>query len=65
MSDAVETQVDSKDEKKKQAFNVWDAMLLISLVCVVVACLFLVFELRSFSNFPFSYPWNVSDAIME
>lgn len=53
------------EDVKKSKFNVWDTMLLVSLVCVAVACMLLVFELRNFSNFPFSFPWNTSEAIME
>lgn len=43
---------------KKNSFNVWNAMLLIATICILVACLLLVLELRQFSNFPFSFPWN-------
>ena len=48
-------------EEKSGSFNVWDVMMLISLICVIAACFLLIMELRSFSNFPFSYPWKTTD----
>lgn len=44
---------------KKRSLNVWDAMLLVSLLCICLACILLVLELRTFSDFPSSFPWNV------
>lgn len=64
-ADSSSSNEDSTENNKKFAFSVWDAMLLISMLCVITACILLVFELRNFSNFPFSYPWNVSDAKMQ
>jgi len=48
----------SDSENKANGFNVWNAMLVIATICILVACLLLVFELREFSDFPFSFPWN-------
>lgn len=48
-------------QEKSGLLNVWDVMMFISLICVIVACLLLVLELRSFSDFPFSYPWKTTD----
>jgi uncharacterized integral membrane protein len=58
----VEESLEHLAKKKSKAFNVWNAMLLVSMVCIIAACLLLVFELRNFSNFPFSYPWNTASA---
>lgn len=55
------TRVKKEKDESKGVFNVWDAILLISLICVVVACVLLVMELRSFSNFPFTYPWKTTE----
>lgn len=59
---------DSADEgdveetsKKKAKFSVFDAMLLVALICVTAATVILVFELRKFGNFPFSFPWRTSE----
>jgi len=51
-----------KAKKDKGGINVWDVMMVISLICVVIACYLLVVELRTFSDFPFSYPWKTTDA---
>ncbi len=49
-------------DDKPSMFNVWNAMLMISIVCILIACFLLVWELRTFSDFPFSYPWNADAA---
>ena len=58
-----ESPVDSSDsdEKKKPAFTVFDAMLLISLVCITLATLMLVFEINKFGPFPGSFPWRIDE----
>lgn len=48
----------SDSDNKTSGFNVWNAMLVIATLCILAACLLLVLELREFSNFPFSFPWN-------
>ena len=49
--------------REKPSFSLFDAMLLISLVCVTLATLLLVFELREIdANFPFGgFPWRTTD----
>jgi hypothetical protein len=60
-----ESPVDSADseveEKKKPAFTVFDAMLLISLICIVLATLMLVLEINKFGPFPGSFPWRIDE----
>lgn len=56
-----ETSEDGED--KKREFSVYDAMLLVSLICVTLATLLLVFELRRFGNFPFSFPWRTTEVL--
>ncbi len=53
----------SSDDKKKREFSIYDAMLLISLICVALATLLLVIELRRFGNFPFSFPWRTTEVL--
>ena len=48
-------------QREKGNINLWDVMMIISLICIVVACILLFMELRSFSDFPFSYPWKTTD----
>ena len=48
-------------QREKEDINLWDVMMIISLICIVVACILLFMELRSFSDFPFSYPWKTTD----
>lgn len=50
-------------EDKKREFSVYDAMLLVSLICVSLATLLLVLELRRFGNFPFSFPWRTTEVL--
>jgi hypothetical protein len=50
-------------EDKKREFSVYDAMLLVSLICVALATLLLVLELRRFGNFPFSFPWRTTEVL--
>lgn len=38
----------------------FDAMLLISLICVAMATLLLLFELRTFGDFPGGFPWRTT-----
>lgn len=50
-------------EDTKRQFSVYDAMLLVSLICVSLATLLLVLELRRFGNFPFSFPWRTTEVL--
>ena len=52
---------EGRAQREKGSINLWDVMMIISLICIVVACILLFMELRSFSNFPFSYPWKTTD----
>lgn len=54
---------DTGEDKKKREFSVYDAMLLVSLICVALATLLLLLELRSFGNFPFSFPWRTTEVL--
>ena len=45
-------------------FNVYEAMLLVSLLCIVAAIFLIFFELNKFGKFPSSsYPWRTDEAI--
>jgi hypothetical protein len=50
-------------EDQKREFSVYDAMLLVSLICAALATLLLVLELRRFGNFPFSFPWRTTEVL--
>ena len=72
-NDAIEPESDSigqtseeaseNGEDKEREFSIYDAMLLVSLICVALATLFLIFELRQFGNFPFSFPWRTTEVL--
>lgn len=51
------------EEKKSwlSQFSIYDAMLLLALIFVTLATLRLFFELRTFGNFPFSFPWRTGE----
>ena len=44
---------DAPDKSKKLGFNVYDAMLLVSLLLITVAVVLVVIEGQKFGNFPF------------
>jgi hypothetical protein len=50
-------------DDKSISFSIYDAMLGISLICVALAIVLLVIELRGFGNFPFVFPWKTSDVL--
>ena len=52
---------EGRAQREKGSINLWDVMMIISLICIVVACILLFMELRSFSDFPSSYPWKTTD----
>ena len=63
-ADEVGLTSDESSESKKSILadlTIFDAMLLISLVCATLATLILFFELRDFGNFPFSFPWRTTE----
>ena len=60
LDSATAADVDPAEDPKRQ-FSVFDAMLLISLVCISLATVLLLFALRNYGDFPFAFPWNVSD----
>ncbi|MFK7767675.1 MAG: hypothetical protein AB8B55_10680 [Mariniblastus sp.] len=65
-SDAVgltSDELNESNEKKSllESFTVFDAMLLMALLFVTLATLFLFFELRTFGNFPFEFPWRTDE----
>ena len=61
-ADELDESTDADAAKKKGlSLNLYDAMLLISLVCITLATLFLVFELRTFGDFPGGFPWRTSE----
>lgn len=64
-SDDVEP--DAIDEPKQSRFsmNVFEVMLLISLLSITAASLMMLFELRTFGDFPGSFPWRVDEAIIK
>ncbi len=55
----------TSDDKKKKGFGftIFDAMLLVSLICVSVATAIMFFELRTFGNFPSTFPWRTSEVL--
>ena len=55
------------DEKKSGRFkmNIYDAMMLVSLICVTVASLLLLFELRNFGDFPGGFPWRTEEFLIK
>lgn len=54
---------ESGEDKKKREFSVYDAMLLVSLICVTLATLLLVIELGSFGNVLFGFPWRTTEVL--
>jgi hypothetical protein len=63
-SDEVEqTSEESSEEKESllQSMSIYDAMLLVSLICVAVATLLLFFELNTFGDFPGGFPWRTNE----
>lgn len=53
----------SEADDKSISFSIFDAMLGISLICVALAIILLVIQLREFGNFPFVFPWKTSDVL--
>ena len=49
-------------KKALQKFNIYNAMLLISLVCIAVAIYLMFVELTSF---PGAYPWRTDEVLLQ
>ncbi|MFT5301967.1 MAG: hypothetical protein ACI87E_003345 [Mariniblastus sp.] len=56
-----EAAIDVKKESLLSSMTVFDAMLLISLICVVLATFMMFFELRIFGDFPSEFPWRTNE----
>lgn len=61
-SDEAGQTANQNDERKSllQSMTIYDAMLLVSLICVALATLLLLVELRTFGDFPFGFPWRTN-----
>ena len=61
-----QTSEEASDESSdnKRDFSIYDAMLLVALICIGMATLLLIFELRRFGNFPFSFPWRTDEVLL-
>ena len=59
--EAGRTSDENGEEKESllQTMTIYDAMLLVSLICVALATLLLFFELRTFGDFPGGFPWRI------
>ena len=44
--------------KRKQNFNIYTVMLIISFFCLLIGTLLLFFELRAYGDFPSDWPWK-------
>lgn len=57
---------DSDENEKKSllaSMTIYDAMLIVSLVCIALATIILFFELRNFGTFPGGFPWRTSEVL--
>ncbi len=54
-----------KTKSKLLDMNVFEVMLLISLICVSLATILLAFELRTFGDFPFGFPWRTDEFLVK
>ncbi len=61
-SDEAGQTTNQNDDRKSllQSMTIYDAMLLVSLICVALATLLLLVELRTFGDFPFGFPWRTN-----
>jgi hypothetical protein len=52
-------------EKKSllASMTIFDAMLIVSLICICLATLILFFELRDFGTFPGGFPWRTGEVL--
>ncbi len=65
LEDVGETSGESTEDKKGllSSFNVYNAMMLVSLVCVLLSIVLLFQELNTFGNIlSGEFPWRTSDA---
>jgi hypothetical protein len=73
LSDDVEATGQTSDEADKQSsktsklldMNVFEVMLLISLVCVSLATILMLLELRTFGDFPGGFPWRTDEFLVK
>jgi len=68
-AESVDSSEPSTETKKTKdptkSFNVYNAMMLVSLVCVSFAIVWMFMELNQFGNvFGGEFPWRTSDAII-
>ena len=69
--EAVDNQIgltsdESGDNEKRSllaSMTIFDAMLIVSLICIALATLILFFELRGFGTFPGGFPWRTSEVL--
>lgn len=54
-------ELDSEKKSLLASMTIYDAMLLVSLICVGLATLLLLVELRTFGDFPSSFPWRTGE----
>lgn len=59
-----ESEVGENQKKSLLAsMTIFDAMLVVSLICIAMATLILFFELRDFGTFPGGFPWRTSEIL--
>lgn len=49
--------------KRKFSISIFDAILGVSLICIALAIVLLIFELRTFAPWPAANPWNTSEIL--
>ena len=55
-----------EEEKKKSllaSMTIYDAMLIVSLICIGLATILLLIELRTFGDFPGGFPWRTTEIL--
>ena len=60
------TSDESGENEKKSllaSMTIFDAMLIVSLICIALATVILFFELRGFGTFPGGFPWRTSEVL--
>jgi hypothetical protein len=60
------TSEETGEEKKKSllaSMTIFDAMLIVSLICIGLATILLFFELREFGAFPGGFPWRTTEIL--
>lgn len=54
-------EADDDERSMWQMMTIYDVLLLVSLICIGLATLILLFELRTFGDFPLSFPWRTNE----